>query len=117
MKTVLVASILLAVIFFSVRYAVAHEAIRSLDLHREYERINQRSFDGTLPDVSIGWTKLPDEFGETVSDDDAIRILIDPEQNTTAEELERTISHEACHVAVGNKDYGPEFQDCMKRFD
>ena len=114
-------AVLLAVIFGCVRYAVAREQLRDLDLHAMFQDINHESFNGELPDVPIEWADLADKYGVTTYDG-TFEIRVDRATNTSRADVVGTLRHEACHVATvehlnGEDPHGLMFQRCMMRFD
>jgi SprT-like family len=103
----------------SVSYAQSHERRRNINLRKVYWRTNQEYFAGTLPDVSIDWKTLPDDYGETFTNGDGtISVYLDPQNNETSDDVIETVRHEDCHIATGRAgdDHGITFQNCMKRF-
>jgi predicted SprT family Zn-dependent metalloprotease len=114
-----------AIILFGTRYAWGPEHLRQTDLPNLYQQINAQSFDGSLPNVAVEWSQLPDNYGETrFYDDGRVEIGIDRESVTDDEELRETMQHEMCHVATHDDvvplhpdDHGDLFQSCMKGFE
>ena len=125
---IIVSLVSLAVIFFSVRYAIAQERLRSPKyLHDLYQKTNQEFFDGQLPEVVLEVRDLSKQNAEGLTyykerDGVVIGLVIAlyPYWNTSKDEAVDTMRHEACHVATwdaGEADaHGPLFQECMKRF-
>jgi predicted SprT family Zn-dependent metalloprotease len=99
-------------------YGYERETSRSLDLQREFERVNARYFDGTLR-ATVQWGFLADDHGQTVKGDSS-QIIIDRSEFRTVEQIRQTLEHESCHVLIDddqdNREHGPKFQKCMQRF-
>ncbi|MGB2665649.1 MAG: SprT-like domain-containing protein [Candidatus Acidiferrum sp.] len=120
-----VSLVCLAAILFGARYAWGRERLRQADLSGLYQQINEQSFDGSLPDVAVEWSELPDDYGKTTFyDDGRVEIGIDRESVTDDEQLTETMQHEMCHVATrdevvktGQDAHGAAFQACMNRFE
>jgi predicted SprT family Zn-dependent metalloprotease len=112
---------LIFTIFGCVRYAVAREAVRDLNLHSMYADINRESFQGSLPDARVSWADLSNDLGRTYAyTDGTFEIQIDP-TNKTLEQVRSVLSHEQCHVLTipdlnGQDAHGEKFQRCMLRF-
>jgi SprT-like family protein len=100
------------------------ERLRQTDLHAVYQQVNRDSFGSNLPDVSVKWAELPDDYGVAVFyPDGTVEIEIDRESVTSEEQLLETMRHESCHVmthAVVEETrqdwHGDAFQTCMLRF-
>jgi predicted SprT family Zn-dependent metalloprotease len=115
----------LAVIFWGAGYARGRERFRQTDLHAVYQQVNRDSFGSNLPDVSVKWAELPDDYGVAIFyPDGTVEIEIDRESVTSEEQLLETMRHESCHVmthAVVEETrqdwHGEAFQACMKRFE
>jgi hypothetical protein len=115
----------LAVISLSVRYAVARETVRHLDLHHVYQQINAQYFDGALNDLQVEWDDLNAETGSGAmaitdfDDDTAVEIRLDRRRNHSETAIRKNLQHEACHVytAAEEPGHGPQWQACMKRFN
>ena len=111
-----------AVILAGARYAIARESLRDTNLHEIYERINQESFDGKLPNVPVTWDDLAKQDALGITDFDesgkAFSIELDRKEITDADDLRRVLRHEACHVFTGHLDdaHGVAWQDCMEGF-
>ena len=96
-----------------------------MDLHAVYQQVNHESFAGHLPDVSVKWSDLPDDYGVTIFYPDGMaEIQIDRASVTREEQLFETMRHEACHIdthsvveATGQDWHGKAFEVCMKRFE
>jgi SprT-like family len=121
---ILVSLLSLAVICFSVRYAVGRERLRDPNyLHALYQDTNEEFYGGQLPDVRVKSHDLSDEEakGETYKEtEDRFVIVLDPNWNTSNGEALETMRHESCHVATWGQEsdeHGPRFQECMKRFE
>ena len=114
----------LAVIFGSIRYAVARERVRDTDLHAVYQQINREYFAGELEDARIQWGSLTDATAKTYTyEDGSVRIVLDMQSNTTESDLRENLRHESCHVmthfaveASGEDAHGTAWQKCMQRF-
>ncbi len=117
----IVSGVCLTTIFASAKYAVGRERLRQTNLHDFYQQVNRESFQGNLPDVSIAWSDLPDEYGVTnFYSDGTATIGIDRASVTTEQQLRKTMRHEMCHVAVAadverllEDNHGPAFQNCL----
>jgi hypothetical protein len=113
------------IILFGARYAVGRERLRQTDLSGLYQRVNQESFHGELPDAVVEWSALPDKYDTTTFySDGAVEIEIDRVSVTSEEQLMKTMEHEACNVytravvvETGQDAHGEAFQNCMKRFE
>jgi len=114
----------LGIICYGTGYAVERERLRQTDLHAVFQQVNRESFAGELPDVSVKWSDLPDDYGVTIfSPDGTAEIEIDRASVTSEKQLLETMRHEACHVethavveATGQDWHGEAFQTCMLRF-
>ena len=101
------------------------ERLRQTDLHAVYQQVNRDSFGSNLPDVSVNWAELPDDYGVAIFyPDGTMEIEIDRASVTSEEQLLETIRHESCHVMTHvvveetRQDWhGEAFQGCMKRFE
>lgn len=113
----------LAVIIGGCRYAYGRERLRKTDFHQWYEQDNAQFFDGQLPDLYVRWGNLQKEeaVGITeVSEEGYLEIVLDPYENTTADEARATLRHEECHCSLwGHEEpiHGPAFQACMARLE
>jgi hypothetical protein len=115
----------LAVIFWGAGYARGRERLRQTDLHAVYQQVNRDSFGSNLPDVSVKWAELPDDYGVAIFyPNGTVEIEIDRASVTSEEQLLETMRHESCHVmthAVVEETrqdwHGEAFQGCMKRFE
>jgi predicted SprT family Zn-dependent metalloprotease len=115
----------LAVIFWGAGYARGRERLRQTDLHAVYQQVNRESFAGELPDVSVKWAELPDDYGVAIFyPDGTAEIEIDRASVISEEQLLETMKHESCHVfthtvveATRQDWHGEAFQGCMKRFE
>jgi predicted SprT family Zn-dependent metalloprotease len=114
----------LAIICYGTGYATGREQLRQTDLHSVYQQVNRESFAGELPDVSVKWSDLPDDYGVTIFYPDGMaEIEIDRASVTSEQQLMETMRHEACHVethavaeATGQDFHGEAFQTCMLKF-
>jgi len=80
-----------------------------------FDHINKGYFGGELSYARLRWDYLSNAYGEATSDDE---IIIDPATVTTVEQLEATLRHESCHIAVTVWHQHDEvWQECMRRFD
>ena len=115
----------LAIICYGTGYATGRERLRQTDLHAVFQQVNRDSFSGNLPDVSVKWSDLPNDYGVTIFyPDGTAEIEIDRASVTSEQQLMKTMRHEACHVethavaeATGQDWHGETFQGCMKRFE
>jgi predicted SprT family Zn-dependent metalloprotease len=111
-----------AIILGGARYAYAREAVRHTDLGALYQDINQKSFDGKLPDVEVQWDDLTteDAYGMTFINDTAAAYSIELDRRTVTNAgfLREVVQHETCHVFTGpaGRDHGAEWTACMERF-
>jgi hypothetical protein len=112
----IISSLAVAAICLALMYAYDREHVRGIDLNLVFRKINQQYFAGELPTPTIVWSNLDHEYGETRIDDGDVTILVDPNENTSMSKLAATLDHEACHIFVGNREYGQIFQTCMNRF-
>jgi predicted SprT family Zn-dependent metalloprotease len=114
----------LAVIFGGIRYTVARENIRDINLHAVYQQINRENFAGELEDARIQWGSLTDATAKTYTyADGSVRIVLDAQSNTQESDIQENLRHESCHVmthaaveASGEDAHGLTFESCMKRF-
>jgi predicted SprT family Zn-dependent metalloprotease len=114
----------LAVIFWGAGYARGRERLRQTDLHAVYQQVNRESFAGGLPDVSVKWAELPDDYGVAIFyPDGTAEIEIDRASVTSEEQLLETMRHESCHLMTHavvedtRQDWhGEKWQACMERF-
>ncbi|HJZ65069.1 MAG TPA: SprT-like domain-containing protein [Candidatus Acidoferrum sp.] len=101
-------------------YAYNRERLADTDLNPVFQEINRNYFDGALSGARVEWGHLDQEYGETRRfDDGKILILVDHNENTSLNDIRRTLQHESCHVFVGSREqeeHGPMFQACMKRY-
>ena len=115
----------LAVIFWGAGSARGWERLRQIDLHAVYQQVNRDSFGSNLPDGSVKWSDLPDDYGVAIFyPDGTAEIEIDRASVTSEEQLLETMKHESCHVFTHKvveetrQDWhGEAFQGCMKRFE
>ena len=112
MRLAIVTSAILA-ICASLGYAAYREFRPSPQA--EYERINQRYFDGRLPLATVRYAvQEPGTLANTTRDNAGVyRITIDQSADINL------LQHEACHVAAFSEaeEHGPLFMECMKRFE
>lgn len=112
MRLAIITSAILAMCA-SLGYA-AHREFRPSP-QAEYERINQRYFDGQLPLASVRYAvQEPGTLASTTRDDAGVyRITIDQSADTSL------LRHEACHTVTFDEieEHGPLFMECMKRFE
>jgi hypothetical protein len=114
----------LAAILVFVRYAVARDGARHVDLHKVYQQINSQYFDQELADLRVNWDDLNAEAGSGAmgitdfDEDTAIAIRVDRKWNNSESAIRKTLEHEACHVSVGTAEpgHGEKWKRCMKRF-
>ncbi len=113
-----------ATVFYGTGYALGQERLRQTDLLAVYQQVNRDSFGSNLPDVSVKWSDLPNDYGVAIFyPDGTTEIEIDRGSVTSEEQLLETMRHESCHVmthAVVEETrqdwHGEAFQGCMKRF-
>jgi predicted SprT family Zn-dependent metalloprotease len=113
-----------ATVFYGTGYALGQERLRQTDLLAVYQQVNRDSFGSNLPDVSVKWADLPNDYGVAIFyPDGTTEIEIDRGSVTSEEQLLETMRHESCHVmthAVVEETrqdwHGEAFQGCMKRF-
>src|ERR1700688_2775910 len=86
----------LSVVLGGAVYAYGRESLRN-SLNARFNRINAVYFNGELSDVRLRWEYLPDDYGQSEDGE----IIIDTASVTTAEQLENTLRHEACHQFTG----------------
>ena len=114
----------LAIICYGTGYATGRERLLQTDLHAVYQQVNRDSFGANLPDVSVKWSDLPDDYGVTIFyRDGTAEIEIDRASVTSEEQLLETMRHESCHVMTHTvveetrQDWhGEKWQACMERF-
>jgi predicted SprT family Zn-dependent metalloprotease len=114
----------LAIICYGTGYALGRERLGQADLHAVYQQVNSESFAGGLPDVSVKWSDLSDDYGVTIFyPDGTAEIELDRASVISEQQLMETMRHEACHVMthpVVEKTrqpwHGEAFQACMGRF-
>ena len=109
------------VILFGTRYAYSRDAIHSVDLYQQYQKINRESFDAKLPYVTVSWDDLStqDADGITAFDDNnrPVSIELNRQRIRSERDLRAVLRHETCHVSVGGKvGHGWAWQHCMDRF-
>lgn len=82
-----------ATVFYGAECAIGRERLRSTDPHSLYEQINRESFNGELPDASVKWSDLADDYGAmTLYSNDSAEIEID---RTVGGEREATTGDDA----------------------
>jgi predicted SprT family Zn-dependent metalloprotease len=112
----------LCVIGAGARYAYGREALRHRDLGRLYREIDQSSFGGTLPEASVEWANIGNDYGvEQTFADGTIEIFVSSISVTSGEQLRHIVEHEMCHAYVDQQggepvEHGAQFQNCMARF-
>jgi hypothetical protein len=90
--------------------------VQRTDLNAEFQKINHRYFADELCGVRVEYAVLEQNDGETRKYPDGdFSVLVD-----TRADVQRTLSHEACHVAIPwddeNRGHGTSFQNCMLKF-
>ncbi len=115
----------LAMVLRGATYAGTREQIRQEDLHRFYQEINQESFGGKLPDVSVQWSDLTeaDAYGITHFDR-GVPYSMELDRRTVQSKSFAldVIRHESCHIATNREaklrhedPHGLTFAACMAR--
>jgi hypothetical protein len=116
-----VSLVLVVVICGGLAYAHNRESLRETNLNPVFQQINREAFGGELSGVTIEWSHLDQERGESRKlGEDEFLIRVDPNDVTTARELKGVLAHEACRIQVDWKEpeeHGPLFYECMKRFE
>jgi hypothetical protein len=121
----LVAFACLAVILGGAEHAASREQLQQTDLQRLYQEVNQESFSGRLPEVSVRWGNLTkdDAYGVTHFQKGVpYAIEVDRQSVKTESFALDVLRHESCHIAtigeakLRNEDrHGALFVACMSR--
>ena len=106
-------------------YADSRSEIRQADLQRFYQQVNQESFAGKLPEVTVSWGDLnkDDAYGIThFKKEVAYSMEIDRKSVKTESFALDVIRHESCHIATIHEvkrlkedAHGAAFAACMER--
>jgi predicted SprT family Zn-dependent metalloprotease len=120
---ILISALALAVIIWSVCFAVTQEHRRTPDfLQQKYQELNRTFFENSLPTARLEWADLTDAdaAGQTfLESDDSFVIQVDRRSDFwDDDDLQDTVKHETCHIATWGaeeEEHGPIFQRCMAR--